>query len=147
MAKKPATKADTFDFETACEFGKVGIGDETANLSVTVARENIKLSEIDKFFCGKRLEGKIGITPKPVKAPKGNALPGLDDAHDPAITNEISTTFDVKRAGISPKKVSFSITFALSTVDVETLAHFAKRPGLLGVSVVGVLDEDEAEEE
>jgi hypothetical protein len=53
---------------------------------------------------------------------------------------------DVKSIGVGVKNISFGLTFALESVDVETLAHFAKREGIVTVLEAEDIPEDEAEE-
>ncbi len=56
---------------------------------------------------------------------------------------ELSSIFDVKGYAVTRKSVSFGLTFALGSVDVQALVLFAKRGGVLVVDKIGDIPADE----
>ncbi len=121
-------------------FSNVNIGDETARVGISIGRGHLTVSQADKHLCGKRLTGTILARSNGATAEQGS-LPGLDD------DTEIRGIFDVKGFSASLKKISTGLTFALASVDIEKLSHFAKREGQLSVENIEALPEGEDDEE
>lgn len=136
MAKKKEA-AEAFVLDAAVEFGDVSIGDGTCRLGFVADRKAITLQQADRNLCGRRLVGKIVARATGTADQEG--LPGLED-QDTTITG----VFDVKRIGVTPKTVSAGLTFALASVDAESLTHFAKRSGRLRVSSTEDIPKDAA---
>jgi hypothetical protein len=110
-------------------FGNVSIGDETARIGIRVERKFLSLKKADENLCGRRLWGKI--VARSSGQAEQDSIPGMDGQD-----SEVQATFDVKGFGVSKKSVSFGLTFALESVDVQTLSLFAKRSGKLVVTGV-----------
>lgn len=126
--------------ELPVSFGNVNIGDETARVGISISRANLTVSQADKNLCEKRLAGRIIARSNGASANQ-DSLPGLDD------DAEIEGLFDVKGFSATGKQISTGLTFLLSTIDVQTLARFAKREGQLVVNGIEELPKDESGEE
>lgn len=124
--------------EIACSYANVNIGDKTARLGISTSRGNLTVSQADKQLCGKRLTGKL-LARRGGGGSDQQSLPGAED------DIEIQAVFDVKGFGVTGKNISFGATFALASIDVETLAHFAKTSGI--VYILEAADIPEGEEE
>lgn len=120
------------------EFGGVSIGDQTASVGCRIDRAQMKLGEVDKCLCGKRLTGKIQIDRNADDSPGQQTLPGIERDSGP----QVPGSFDVKRIGMSPKDYSFRATFSLGEINIEDLSHFAKAKGRLIVEGIGEIPED-----
>lgn len=103
-----------------CSFGDVSIGEATCRIGVNVARSALKLNVADAQVCGKRLVGSIVSLP-------GNDNPEQGQLIKDEIT--VGAAFDVKRVSFNKKFISFGLTFSIESVNIEDLAHFAKRAG------------------
>jgi len=137
MAKKKPVPANVL--ELPVEYGQVSIGDKTTRIGVNVDRSELKVSDADKQLCEKRLTGRI-IT-RPPGNPEQGTLPGVD------LETHLAGVFDVKGFSVTSDKISFGLTFALASIDVSVLAHFAKRSGRLIVEAVEALPESNGEAE
>lgn len=116
--------------EIPVSFGSVNIGDKTCRIGVIIARSReLSITVADRNLVEKRLAGKIVARPSGENADQGR-LAGMDD-----VGNEtLEGTFDVKGINVSKDFISMGLTFALASIDVSVLAHFAKRSGHLIVN-------------
>jgi hypothetical protein len=133
MAKKQQETV----LELPVAFGNISIGDKTARIGINVDRGDMTISQADKNLCEKRLSGKI------VSRPTGDhkdqaALPGME------FETALNGVFDVKGFSVSKDALSFGLTFALASIDVSCLAHFAKRSGWLKVNDIEAIPEKES---
>jgi hypothetical protein len=123
---KSKAKAPETVLDVGVKFGKVSIGDETASLPAQMDRERMNLLAADELFTGKRLVGRIVVggedsTPGQTQLDFGDSVDGA---------------FDVKKMQVSRKNISINLAFAIASIDVSALAHFAKKGGRLMVSEV-----------
>jgi|GEM_PF-5887383 len=132
--KKPVLQAPV-------NFGGVSIGDETARIGFKINREHMNLSKADDCLCGRRLTGRIVVTPNG-EDPNQQPLPGMEEIH-----HEVATVFDVKRFSTTRKQISGSAVMQLSAVDVSELGHFAKKQGVLVADIVGDLEDSESDDD
>lgn len=115
-------------------YGNLNIGDETARLGIRVDRKKLKLTDADRHLCGKRLKGTI-------EADAGNANP-----EQPAIFQagvSVTAVFDVNGFGVTRKAITTGLTVKLGSMNIEDLAHFAKRAGRFLVESIGDIPEEE----
>jgi hypothetical protein len=119
-------------------YGNVSIGDKTARVGIVIDRSQITVTRADKSMVGKRLIGRILANPPEERNPDQGRLDGMD-----AEIVTLAGAFDVKALGVTAKTISCGLTFALASIEVDQLAHFAKRIGRLVVDAVEALDEDE----
>jgi len=137
-----AKKASDNVLELPVVFSNVNIGDKTCRLGISISRGNITPTQADKRLCGKRLTGTIFAAPDGVSTTNGQqALPGADG------DLEMAGIFDVKGFTVSTKSIGAGLTFALASIDIETLAHFAKREGRIVITGVQELEADEEDED
>lgn len=120
-------------------YSNVNIGDETVSVGVKVHRTNLRPTQADSQLCGKRLHGRL------------LARAGGAQAEQPSIGGiesdvELEGTFDVHSFRVTPKFISFGCTFAIESISIETMAHFAKREGMLSVFDVADIPEEAKEE-
>jgi hypothetical protein len=139
-ATKPRKKADPGPLDVHVSYGNVNIGDESARLGCVAHRGNLTVAQADKNLCGKRLRVKIVGRAASAQAEQGS-IPGIE------ADVELEATADVKSIGVSTKTISFGLTFALESVDVPTLAHFAKRDGVVTVFEATDIPADDGEGE
>lgn len=121
-----------------CSFGDVSIGEATCRIGVNVARSALKLTTADSQVCGKRLIGAI------------IAQPGNDNPDQPQIFSsetKVEAAFDVKRISFNKKFISFGLTFSIESVNIEDLAHFAKRAGRIECDDIQDIPADEKNDE
>lgn len=120
-------------FALMVSYGNLSVGDLTARLGITVARENISIDDADITLCGKRLTGKIMARP-----------PGTRADQNTMFDSDISVdgTFDVKSFSVNAKRIGFSLTFVLASIDIKTLTQFAKREGVIEIETVEELPDD-----
>lgn len=140
--EKPPTQRKGEALTLPVAWGNVNIGDETANLGAVVLRSNLSVAQADKSLCGKRLLGTIVARAGDGAQADQGSLPGAEGA-DEAMT----AAFDVKRYGVSRKTISFGLTLSLGSIDIEVLAKFAKRNGLLCVDSIGEIPEEESKDD
>lgn len=115
-------------------YGNLNVGDVTCRLALSVRRSQIAIATADRILCGKRLTGTI--LARAAGGAGQESLPGLDD------DRTLSGVFDVKGFGVTKKAVTFGLTFAIESIDVSEIAHFAKREGLLTVEHVEDLPDE-----
>lgn len=125
--------------ELPVSYSNVNIGDETVSVGVKVHRANLRPTQADSQLCGKRLHGRL------------LARSGGAQAEQPSISGmeadvELEGTFDVHSFRVTPKFISFGCTFAIESIRIETMAHFAKREGKLCVYEVADIPEDVKEQ-
>lgn len=135
MAKSRKETSAVLDIPVA--FGNVSIGDKTARIGITVDRSSLSVSQADKNLCEKRLSGRIVSKPAG-DAPDQASFPGME------FTTALEGVFDVKGFSVSKDSLGFGLTFAIASVDVSSLAHFAKRAGNLVVADVSAIPERDA---
>jgi hypothetical protein len=117
-------------------FGNVSIGDKTARIGLTVDRLDLTLPQADRHLCEKRLIGSIFSRP-PGDHPDQGTLPEME------FSTTISGAFDVKSFRVTKKHLNFGLTFAIASIDVALLAHFAERSGRLIVDDIDIIPEKE----
>ena len=133
-------KNKTVLLELPVAFGNISIGDKTARVGVTISRGNLTPSKADKELCGKRLIGQIVAVPEGTQ-PENEPLPGMNG------DISLAGAFDVKGFGVTSKHITLGLTFAIKSIKVEDLAHFAKRDGRIVVNETQALSEDDEDEE
>lgn len=140
MAKAKEKKAPTAGtvLTLPVQYGNVSIGELTASITASVDRKHLSLAQADRTLCGKRLAGKITAMPGNDN-PEQDSMPGMESEE------ELSSVFDTRSFRATPKAISFGLSFKLESVDVTTLANFAKRAGKLIVTEVTAIPEDEKE--
>jgi len=147
MAKK-RTNPPTNVLEFPVAFGGVSIGDKTCRIGISVDRSQLSVDQADDHLCEKRLTGSIISRPQG-DLPDQGTLPGM------AFQSVLRGVFDVKGFSVSADAISFGLTFAIASIDIEKLAHFAKRAGRVVVEEEESIpeagangdDEDDDEEE
>jgi hypothetical protein len=146
MAKKKAAEKSDAVLTLPVKYGKVSIGESVASIPITVQLSDLSLNTAYQKLCGKRIIGNIMARSGGAQA-KQESLPGLPDAD-----LELSGAFDIKAFSFNKKKISTTISFSLESIDIETLAHFAKREGVLtalGIEEIpdGKGDDDEDDDD
>ena len=130
MAKrKTNVPANVLEFPVA--FGGVSIGDKMCRIGIKVDRSHLSVDQADDHLCDKRLTGSIISRPQG-DLPDQGTLPGM------AFESVLRGVFDVKGFHVAADDISFGMTFAIASIDIEKLAHFAKRAGRV------VVEEEEA---
>jgi hypothetical protein len=141
MSKAKKTNGSMLDLQVA--FGQVSIGDKTARIGIQIDRGQLTPTQADKNLCELRLAGKI--IAKPIdQNPDQQTFPGME------LETELAGTFDVKGFSVTRDTIGLGLTFALKSVEIDKLAHFAKRSGRLIVNSVEDIpakDPEEVEEE
>jgi hypothetical protein len=136
-----AKKKEEYVLELDVKYGNVNIGMDTCRLGITIERSKLSISQADRNLCGKRLVGMILARAGEAQAGQ-DSLPGID------ADVSIDAAFDVKSFGVTRRNISAGLTFALASVNVETLSHFAGRQGTFSVTGIGdIPKEDEGEGE
>jgi hypothetical protein len=138
-SRSRSATADPPVLEIPVKYGNVNLGDETGRLGCSASRGNLTVAKADRNLVGKRLKVKI-------MARAGGAQSDQPSIPQAEADEHIEAVADVKSIGVGVKNISFGLTFALESVDVETLAHFAKREGIVTVLEAEDIPEDEAEE-
>lgn len=110
-------------------FGDVSIGETTCRIAVTVARKDLTLTKADSQVCAKRLVGSIVCVP-------GNNNPDQPPLGGMDAETSVPGAFDVKRISFNKKTIAFGLTFSIESVNIEDLAHFAKRSGKILVTEI-----------
>lgn len=118
--------------DVPCEFNSVTFGDATANVGIAIQRERVNLDAAEGAFCGKRLTGRILVTAG--DDPDQQYFDGMKAQH------VVAGVFDCKGFRVSPKWITTAATFALEGLEIEELAHFAKRSGRIVVSLIQGLE-------
>lgn len=131
-----AKKKDEYVLELDVKYGNVNIGMDTCRLGITIERSKLSISQADKNLCGKRLVGTI-------LARAGEAQSGQESL--PMIEADVTldAAFDVKSFGVTRRNISAGLTFALASINVETLSHFAGRQGTFSVTNIGEIPDEE----
>lgn len=135
--KKPKPKprpprGETAVLELPVAYSNVSIGEKTCRVGIHISRGNLTLAQADKFFCDKRLVGRI-LARRSGSASQ-ESLPSMEDED-----YELPGAFDVKGYSVSAKAFSCGLTFMKESIDVETLANFAKREGVFTVTETGTI--------
>lgn len=115
------------------EFSGFSGGEGTVRIGFRVRKEHLNVVAAEDSFCGRRLTGRIVVTPGRDAAAQ-TYIEGTDASEG---RHEISGTFDVKRYASSPKWISSGLTFNLEEIDVREVGHFSKQSGYLIVDNVG----------
>ncbi len=132
MAKKKTSL-----LELPVAFGGVSVGDKTARIGCAVDRgEALGIAEADRHLCEQRLTVRMLARPAGDNHDQ-DRLPGMDD------DEKLDAVVDVKGFSVSKDSISFGLTFAIASVDVGALAHFAKRAGKLVVTCAEDIPEKE----
>lgn len=125
--------------ELPVSYSNVNIGDKTARVGVKVHRANLRPTQADTQLCGKRLTGRLLARAAGAQAEQ-QSLPGADQ------DVQLEGTFDVMGFTVTPKTIGFGCTFSLESIDIEKMAHFAKREGMLYIDTVAEIPEEERPE-
>lgn len=121
------------------ELSGVSIGDAASAVGIKVDRNRLPYQMAVQTFCGKRIGVLLRTTP--------NGGEDSKQTHAPADAFEsIEGHADVKRVGISPKEISFRLSFNNKEVSPHDLADFAQRSGKLIVNTVEDIPEPTPEE-
>lgn len=118
-------------------YGDVSIGDKFCRLGCVISRGNLTVAEADRQLCGRRLT--VHCLARSSGGAGQESLPGIDGADI-----EFDGIADCKRYGVGPKAISFGLTFAIESIDIETLAKFAKREGVVTITNVAAIPAAEA---
>lgn len=138
MAKDKTKKTAMLTLPVA--FGNASIGDKIASITIKIGRNNISISQADKNLVGRRLVGHILARPEGA----GASQPGfLGDEGDTVLKG----IFDVNSISVTTKAIGCSLSFAIKSIKVEDLAHFAKRQGQIVVDEILAIDDDAGEKE
>lgn len=137
MAKKKSDAVLTLPVK----YGKVSIGENAASVPITVQLTDLSLNTAYKQLCGKRITGQIMARSGGAQA-KQESLPGLKNAD-----LEIEGAFDIKSFKFNKKQIGTTISFSLESINIEDLAHFAKREGILTALGIDDIPEKEAGDE
>lgn len=127
MAKKKAAEKGVEVLKIPVAFGKVSIGETIASIPISASLQDLSLATARDKLCGKRIIGSILARGGGAQA-RQSSLPGADG------DIEIDGAFDIKSFSFNKKKIGTTISFALESIDVVTLAHFAKREGFLSAT-------------
>ncbi len=129
MAKKKGPAAFDCLLDLPVQFGNVNCGDKTARIGITLDRggDQLTIAQADKQLVERRLTVRMVARP-PGDNHDQDRLPGMDD------DEKLDAVVDVKGFSVSKDTISFGLTFAIASVDVGALAHFAKRAGKLVVT-------------
>ena len=92
--KKAAAIPEADELNLLVEFGGVSIGDGTGRLGVKVSRQQLTLAKADRTLCGRRLTGRVVLTPGGEDPDQQHLFEGTK--------RQINATFDVKRFGVAP---------------------------------------------
>ncbi len=133
MAKQKKTDAV---LELPVAYGRVGFGDRTASVGMSIDRANLEAQLADQSFCCRRLTGTIMRQPRGWDAAQ-KPLPGTAD------DMELSGIFDVASLSLTSKKIGMTLTFALDGLDVQRLASFAKCEGRITITGIAPLPNGE----
>lgn len=128
-------------FYLAVTWGNVNIGEKTARVGAVVKRPTLTPTIADRNLCDRRLIGKIMARAADAQSEQGS-LPGAE-GNDV----EVKGVFDCKGFNVSKKNISFGLTFSLADIQIEDLAHFAKRSGILTIDEIDDIPEEVDEEE
>ena len=137
-----ARKKVEYLLDLAVAFGNLSVGDKTARIGITVDRQNLKVLEADKHLCERRLTCKLVARPKGENPDQGR-MPGFEKDNDEAIDG----VADVKGFSVSADHISFGLTFAIASIDIMALTHFAKRSGQFMVEGAEDIPEDEKKDD
>jgi hypothetical protein len=119
-------------------FKNLSIGDQTTTLGFSVARDRLNVDAAEQAFCGKRLKVRILIGAG--TDPDQGIL--WDD-----VTYDVEGIADAKKFSVTPKLISSGLCFNIDGVDIEELAHFAKRDGVVLITKIAEADDDQDDEE
>jgi hypothetical protein len=137
------TKKGPAELTLPVAYGNVSVGDKTARISLTIHRGNLAITKADATFTDKRLSWEIKARPNG-DAPGQAALPGMEGSGIMSLTG----VADVKGIRATGSAFAIGLTFNLKSIDVKTLAGFAKREGDLIVNgIEEIPDEDKGGEE
>lgn len=137
MAKKAAVKPPPSALDVAVSFGNVSIGDEAASVGISVERARLSIDRADETLCGRRLTGRI-------EARDAHPDQGHFEFSD-GIIAAVEGVFDVASIRVSTKKISATLSFAISAIDIGALCKFAKRGGKLIVAEVADLPHSDSQ--
>lgn len=130
---------DGFQLDLNVEFGGVSFNDQTARLGVRVDRTELDITDVDDYFAGKRIDGRVTL--RKIDDEGQPRLEGMEDEQPP----EIDAVFDCKQFSANQKRYGFGLTFQLCPLLHEQLTHFAKRDGRLLIrSVEGIPSKSDA---
>lgn len=115
-------------------FQSISIGDATCSIGFRIDREKMNLDAADELLCGHRITGRL-IAAKEGDDPSQTTMFEADKY-------EVAGVFDSKKFGVTPRHITARATFSLADVDVEEIAHFAKRNGFIIAELVQQVDEE-----
>ena len=143
MAKRKVPAAQKATLDLPASFGNVGIGDEKARISILIDRKHITATKAETFFCGSRSEVRVFVDPN-----ASGDQPGQEKMDFAKAEHKLESVADVLRFSVGSKTIGATLTFAIASVDLETLCKFAKKGGRLVMNRIGEADaKDDAGDE
>jgi hypothetical protein len=109
-------------------FGNVTFGEEIASIGVKIDRVHFSPQKADETFCGRRIQGTIAAGP--CGGNSGQRVMWSDLDH------RIDATLESKGVSLKPEYIRATLNLCLRDIEIETLAQFAKRDGLLLIGEV-----------
>lgn len=110
----------------SAHFGKISIGDESASVGLNITIGDMKLEQLTKTLCKRRLSGSILL---------GDAHPDQTELIDKGRV-VVSGAFDTGRVSTGPNDVKVRLSFARDEIDVNVLPDFANSEGWLSIDKV-----------
>jgi hypothetical protein len=104
------------------KFKNLSVGDTIATLGVSIDRDRVNIDFCEEAFCGKRDLVRILIGP--------GADPDQGILWDD-VQFDVEAHADIKKYSVTPKLISIGLAFLIDSIDIEDLAHFAKKEGTL----------------
>ena len=111
--------------ELGVSFGSVAVQKESIGVRLKASRGTLTVGAADQLLCGKRL--KVSLTGRSSGGPDQGSLPGLDG------DTQVDGLADVKSYGVSPRFISFTLSFVLDADLREKLTKLAGLEGMLAV--------------
>lgn len=126
-------KATEDEIRLFVKYGVVSLGEHTARISVTIARNQLALSRADKVFCNRRLDSTITLGAHDEAAEQTKLIADTD--------YEINGAADVKGFKVSEDEMRIGLTFSKKDVPVEDLSRFASGTGYFTIHSAGEIPE------
>jgi hypothetical protein len=111
--------------ELGVSFGSVAVQKESIGVRLKASRGVLTVGAADQLLCGKRLQ--VSLLARASGGPGQASLPGLDD------DTKVEGLADVKSYGVSPRFISFTLSFVLDADLREKLTKLAGLEGMLAV--------------
>lgn len=138
--KKPGKPLGDGVAELGVTYGNVNFGDKTVRLGISFGTGSLAITKMRELLVGRRLTVHILARAGGAQASQ-ESLPGADN------DLELQGVCDVKSVSVAPKHYTTGLTFNIQDMDIETLAHFAKREGVVTIAASEAIPEDEADGE